>query len=526
MIQSVLVLGSGSAGLLAALAIKRMIPQVSVRVVRDKDIGVIGVGESTTPNVPQFLFEYLRINPRQFYALSNATWKIGIHFLWGPRPCFEYGFMQQLDAQWSNLPLPNGFYCDEDFSYGDMCTALMSHKIAFRRAIHGGPDIQRDNAFHLYNPDFVKALEAVGREWGIEFVEGRFEVAQKGPNGIESIQLTDGRRFTADLFIDASGFRSELLGKTMGEPFQTFDKMLYCDRAVVGSWERTDEPIMPYTTAETMDAGWCWRIEHEKYVNRGYVFSSGALTEDQAHAEFMKKNPKAKTWDHVVKFRSGRYQRAWVDNVIGVGNACGFVEPLEATALMVACGNAQTLVSMLQQSLLDPTPSIRDLYNDVFTISWDEIRDFLSIHYRFNTRLDTPFWQKCRAEVDVSNVKPLLDFYAENGPTGLCRHRILNRGKEFGIHSAFGIEGYLVMLVGMKVPYKKHHIPTEREWQIWKAHKAQMADEAKKGLTVEEALRVIRSPKWQWMAEMPQQQQPMLTTQAVEQPMQGAPRPV
>ena len=122
-IKSVLVLGAGSAGLMAALAIKRWIPQLKVQVVRDPTIPVIGVGESTTPNVPQFLFEYLRINPRHFYAVANPTWKLGIHFLWGPRPCFEYGFMQQLDAQWADLPMPHPFYCWDDWDYADTTSA-------------------------------------------------------------------------------------------------------------------------------------------------------------------------------------------------------------------------------------------------------------------------------------------------------------------------------------------------------------------------------------------------------------------
>jgi tryptophan halogenase len=162
MIENVIVLGAGSAGLMAALAIKRWFPQVKVQVVRDPALGVIGVGESTTPNVPTFLFEFLRIDPRHFYAVANPTWKIGIHFLWGPRSHFEYTFMQQLDAQWPDLPMPNGFYCNDDFSFADLSSALMSQGKAFRRAPNGAPDI-RDHAYHIFNPDYVKALEMVGR---------------------------------------------------------------------------------------------------------------------------------------------------------------------------------------------------------------------------------------------------------------------------------------------------------------------------------------------------------------------------
>ncbi len=111
--------------------------------------------------------------------------------------------------------------------------------------------------------------------------------------GIAAVHLEDGRRLDADFFIDCSGFRSELLGKALAEPFLSFDRSLFCDRAVVGGWERTDEPILPYTTAETMDCGWAWQIEHEHHVNRGYVYSSQAISDDEAAAEFLRKNPKA-----------------------------------------------------------------------------------------------------------------------------------------------------------------------------------------------------------------------------------------
>ena len=106
MIRSVLVVGAGSAGLMAAIALKRKIPQLTVRVLRDPDTPVIGVGESTTPNVPAFLFDFLRLNHRHFYNTTKATWKIGIHFLWGPRPSFNYGFTPQLDIRWSDLGDP------------------------------------------------------------------------------------------------------------------------------------------------------------------------------------------------------------------------------------------------------------------------------------------------------------------------------------------------------------------------------------------------------------------------------------
>jgi tryptophan halogenase len=307
--------------------------------------------------------------------------------------------------------------------------------------------------------------------------------------------LSDGRRLEADFFIDASGFRSELLGRTLAEPFISFAPSLFCDRAIVGSWKRTDEPILPYTTAETMDAGWCWRIEHEDAVNRGYVYSSDAISDDQARQEFLAKNPKAKTWDRVVQFVSGRYHRGWVGNVMGLGNACGFVEPLEATALMVVCWQCRTFIDMLLHCGAAPTPTMQKLFNHSWAATWDEIRDFLTLHYYTNTRLDNAFWKRCQHDTDVSRLKDLLEFYDENGPTGFCRHLLGTTG------SQFGVEGFLVILVGDRWPYKGHHKPTDAEWRNWNQHRSALAAQAQTGMDVKEALSYVKHPSWRWFAE-------------------------
>jgi tryptophan 7-halogenase len=494
MFQSLLVLGAGSAGLLAALSVKRKIPAVRVRVLRSPDIGVIGVGESTTPNIPKFLFDYLGINRRKFYEQADPTWKLGIHFLWGPRESFEYSFFAQLDARLAELPRPMGFYCDDDFTNIGFSAACMTAGRCFPRRKDGnGPDIHDGNAFHLENVKFVKCLESFALEMGIEFIDGKLTSAERGPQGIAAVTLEDGRRFDAHFFIDASGFRSELLGRELQEPFIEFSASLFNDRAILGSWERTLEPILPYTTAETMDAGWAWRIDHEKLINRGYVFSSAHTTDDQAREEFARKNPRAKISDRVVKFRSGRYRRTWVDNVLAIGNASGFVEPLEATALMVICWQCGAFVDMIAQ--VGPTPTIRDLINQQTADTWDEIRDFLTLHYTTNTRLDTPYWQGCRNDADASRLTELLKFYRENGPSGFARYLLQNRVQQFGI------EGFLVILMGNKVPYDNHHHPAP--WEVSRIHNFRQENRAMaaSAYTAEQCLAFIRHPNWRWFDE-------------------------
>ncbi|PYI89575.1 MAG: hypothetical protein DME26_00925, partial [Verrucomicrobia bacterium] len=361
-ISSIVVLGAGSAGLMAALTLKRKLPHLALQVVRSPDIGVIGVGEGTTVVFPRHFFEYLRMKPQDFYAEAEPTWKMGIRFFWGPRPEFYYTFSFELERRLPELTRNNGFYYTEEFPWLGHASAFMAHNKVFPRRPDGLPQFHNNHAFHIENKKLVGWLENRCRGQGVEIVDATVRAETEG-EGIGALVTETGARITADLFVDASGFRSELLGRTLQEPFRSYQDALFCDRAVIGGWPRAGEPILPYTTAETMDAGWCWRIDHEHFINRGYVYASAFSSDDDARAEFLRKNSKIATPPRVVKFRSGRYERSWVGNVVAIGNAAGFVEPLEATALQVICVEASTLADSLLDSLCEPTPTLIKLYN-------------------------------------------------------------------------------------------------------------------------------------------------------------------
>jgi len=187
----------------------------------------------------------------------------------------------------------------------------------------------------------------------------------------------------------------------------------------------------------------------------------------------------------------------WVDNVLAIGNSGGFVEPLEATALMVVCMECQSLVETLRESRSMPTPTMRDLYNDHIVETWEQIRDFLALHYKLNTRLDTPFWRQCRADTDMSRLEPFMKFYEENGPSALGRYLL---SKEGGV---FAVEGYLVMLVGNRHPYRASYVPTDQERLVWNRHRAELATMARQGLDVQQTLACVRHPRWVWKGSQP-----------------------
>ena len=489
-VNRILILGGGSAGFLAAIALRTKLPQVPVTVLRSREIGIIGVGEGSTRAFTQFLHRYLKVPQDRFFAVAQPTWKLGLRFLWGPRPYFNYTFVNsQIMGQPPGLRKVKAYYCDEVMEYEDPVSALMTHDRVFERLPNGAPAMHETLAYHFENEKFVRFLEEYAATLGVAVVEETVVEVRQDEAGVRGLVTGSGQVLSADLYVDASGFGSVLLGRALGEPFVSYTASLFCDRAVVGGWDRTspqDQVIKPYTTCQTMDAGWCWQIEHEHRINRGYVYSGAFVTDEQAEREFRAANPKVGT-TRVVRFTSGRYERAWVKNVVAVGNASGFVEPLEATALGVIGLESFLLADALADAGGRYSASQVRLYNRHITRTWDHIRAFLAIHYKFNTRLNTPFWQHCREHTDLAGAQEIVDHYQQNGPSPLFGPTLIDSA------NPFGLAGYYALLVGQKVPYAHDPTmsnPSRAEWKnLRAAHRAR----ALRGFTIVEALKEIRS---------------------------------
>jgi tryptophan halogenase len=436
----------------------------------------------------------LQIDPGEFYREVQATWKLGIRFLWGPRPSFNYTFGRQMDWKWEKLAKNNGFYCEDNFDYVDLHSALMMHDMVFVRQANGDPLIGRNFGIHIENHRFVAYLEKLAGRLGVQIVDDTVNEVRRDGNGVAALHLASGAVQTADLYVDSSGFRSLLLGQSLGEPFVSFAPSLFCDRAVAGGWDRAAEIIKPYTTAETMNSGWCWQIEHEDRIHRGYVYSSAFISDADAEEEIRAKNPKfGSSW--LVRFRSGRHRLSWVQNVVAIGNASGFVEPLEATALAVICDQCRFVADTLADCDRQLNQTLINNYNGLVALAWDGIRNFLSIHYKFNRRLDTPFWRACLQDVDLAGARGLVDYFHENGPSTYARNTLIH-GTDI-----FGLEGYLAMLVGQKVPYRKVHHASDEELRIWEAIRAEHRAKALAGFTTPDAFAAIRAPSWKWNPE-------------------------
>jgi tryptophan halogenase len=494
MIKRVVILGGGSAGFIAALALKSKLPHLEVQVIRSKDIGIIGVGEGSTPALTRFLHEYLGMNLKKFFAITQPTWKLGLRFLWGTRPYFNFSFNAgQMAGAAKELQRIRACYCLNEMEYEEPLSALMSQDRVFERAQNGGPVLHSSIAYHVENEKFVRFLEEYAVALGVTVLDDTVKEVEQNESGVTALRLESGRRETADLYVDASGFVSVLLGKALGESFVSYDKTLFCDRAVVGGWDRKDPEdlvIKPYTTCETMNCGWCWQIEHENRINRGYVFSSGFISDDEAEKEFRMKNPKVGP-TRIVRFVSGRYRNVWVKNVAAIGNAGGFVEPLEATALGAMASTCMILTNTLKELNCEVTPSVQRQFNRQQTTIWDDIRDFLAVHYKFNKRFDTPFWRYCWEATEMAGAAELVEVYRENGPSSWL-------SQMFSKDNPFGANGYFALLVGQNVENRQRYQPSADELRIWNAERQRNKSMAMRGLTVRETLEKVRSPKWEW----------------------------
>jgi tryptophan halogenase len=249
--------------------------------------------------------------------------------------------------------------------------------------------------------------------------------------------------------------------------------------------------IRPYTTAETMESGWCWRIEFEDHVTRGYVYSRAFCSDEQAMREMKQKNPQLGDDLRVVPFTSGRYEKFWVNNVAAIGNASGFVEPLEATAIHLIIEQLRLLRLALHDADGQILPRMRDQQNRRFALLWDDVRDFLAVHYRFNRRIDSPFWRHCHTQTDLGGAAELVELFQQAGPTTLCDALIPSK-------TIFGFNGYLTMLIGQRVATRCQNRLTPEEIQRWEAYRQRNRAIAEHSLTARDALRIVHDANWSW----------------------------
>ena len=482
--RTVGIVGGGTAGYLTALALRKHHPHLRVTLIESPEIPVIGVGEATTPLIVKFLHSFLGKDPWELFERADVTWKLGIRFDWG-RPA-PYSFNYAFD---SGNVLDGLHYANDLDSYSLGSVLMGANRVPI---VRDGPRLTSllDKvalAYHIDNEKFVRWLREEALKDGVVRVEQTVREVRPTADGgaVDHLLLDDGRGLSFDLYVDCSGFRASLIEGALGSPFVSYDSSLATDTAVVANVPHGGV-IKPYTVAETMGAGWCWNIPTIESDHRGYVFASAALDAGAAEEEMRRKNPGMGAVLRTVKFRSGRHEHFWKGNVVAIGNSYGFVEPLESTGIHMIVHEINQLVMNLPEHTGDE--AVKRVVNRKLNAHWDEIRWFLAIHYRFNGRLETPFWQMCRSETDYSGAEERVALFRERAP--LTYRQSLFWTPE----QIFTDFAYDVMLLGQGVEAQR--LAPKQNRRDWKQRGDAFRQVAGQALSQAEAFEVLRrSPK-------------------------------
>jgi len=420
----VVVLGGGSAGWMTAAALARLLgARVSVELVESEDIGIVGVGEATLPPIRNFV-ERLGIDEAAFMKATHATYKLGIDFRdfgrIGERYMHPFG---SFGEEVAGVPFHHYWL---EFERQGLVKDLGAYSLAVtaaRKCRFRPPEQDGSLAStygYAYQFDAVRFgpfLRDHAVKMGVRRTEGLVvDVERHKTSGdVVALKLKDGRRVEGDLFVDCSGFRSILLGAALEEPWEDWSQWLPVDRAAAMPCAHIDEEIEPYTRAIAMPAGWRWRIPLQHRVGNGYVFASAFLSEDEACAQIKAaaEGP-VMAEPRVLRFRAGRRRRSWNRNVVGVGLASGFLEPLESTSIYLAQMAITFLLELFPEGgAIDPRD--RDEFNRLIDLEYDRVRDFLILHYHASTRDDSPFWNHVRTTRIPDTLASKLELWRETG---------------------------------------------------------------------------------------------------------------
>jgi len=408
-VERIIVIGGGTAGWLSAVFLAKALDagpgRCSITLVESSDIGTIGVGEATVPSLKN-TFAFCGVDEADWMRRCNASFKNAIKFVdWaGPGRVFWHPFGPQpsvgglpLGHHWLRRRLQDGAppYAKACFPAVELCESKRAPKTDSDEPYQG----QVDYAYHLDAGLLATYLKQLGKSRGVRHVVDTVEHVVQAPDGkIDHVVTGRNGNVHGDLFIDCSGFRGLLINQTLGEPFIPFSDVLLCDRAIAMPIPTDDRRlgIEPYTTSTALSAGWAWRTPLYGRSGNGYVYSSAFISKDDAEREFRRYlGPAAAAVQaRHLSMRVGRTRNAWVRNCVSIGLSSGFIEPLESTGIW--------FIELALYNLLYHFPTkdcderVAAHFNEVMRVNYEQVRDFITLHYCTTKRNDTPFWRANR----------------------------------------------------------------------------------------------------------------------------------
>ncbi len=470
-IRKVVVVGGGTAGWMAAAALSTLLPAGSIEVVlvESDEIGTVGVGEATIPPLMAFN-DLLGINEDEFVAATQGTFKLGIEFVdWGAVGERYFHPFGSHGADFNGLHFHHLYLRESKRrALADIREWSMSGVAAeLGRFARPGPDArlplsQLVYAFHFDAGLYARFLRAHAERKGVARVEGKIvDVTLDGDSGhVRSVTLASGNTIDGDLFIDCSGFRGLLIEEKLGTGYEEWTRWLPCDRAVAVPCALPGPPD-PFTRSTARSAGWQWRIPLQHRMGNGLVYSSAHLDGEGAEALLLANlEGEPLVQPRHLAFTAGRRRLAWNANVVSLGLSGGFIEPLESTSIHLVQSGIVKLLALFPDRNFGPPE--RDEYNRQMQDVFEDVRDFIILHYKATRRDDSDFWNYCRTMDIPDKLATKLDLWRSKG-------RLFRDGQEL-----FGAPSWVAVLLGQGV------VPEDQDPRIAAIDPAVAADALEK----------------------------------------------
>jgi tryptophan halogenase len=405
-LRRVVIVGGGTAGWMTAAALGRFLTkdgQTSVTLIESEAIGTVGVGESTIPQINIFN-RMLGLDENEFVRKTKATFKLAIEFRdWKEighsyhHPFGPYGIDMEavsFHAYWLKLHAMG-----ETDDLGEYSLQVLGSRQSKFMRPNGQANSPLGSIAYAFQFDaglYAKFLREYSEARSIVRQEGKIATVQQNPlNGhVTSVTLESGQVVEGDLFIDCSGFRGLLIEQTLKAGYEDWSHWLLNDRAVAMPCALGGS-MAPVTRATARPAGWQWRIPLQHRLGNGYAFSSAHISEDEATSYLLANlDGEPLAGPNLLKFTAGRRKKSWDKNVVAIGLAAGFMEPLESQSIhLIQVGIARLLAMFPDRDFRQPDI---DRYNRVMRFEYEKIRDFLILHYKATTRNDTAYWDYLR----------------------------------------------------------------------------------------------------------------------------------
>lgn len=417
--EKILIVGGGTAGWMAANLIISRWKDIEVSLLESTEIGIIGVGEGSTPHL-KFFFDTIDVAEAEWMSRCNATYKNGISFAgWSTQAGFE-SYFHPFPAQVDDYTVPIFFENIRARMLGKCVEVHPDHYFleTWLTRNNLGPLPAESFPFGVaygyhFDSNFLGqflAEKAMSR--GVKRVLGTLtEVLVNESGELASVRLDDDSLIDADFFIDCSGFKSLLLQGALKVNFKSFKDNLFNNAAVVMPTP-ISETIPPETRSTALSNGWAWKIPLTNRYGNGYVYSRDYITSEKAEIE-LRQHLNLLDSDVVVRhlqMKVGRVEKHWHKNCVAVGLSQGFIEPLEATALALSCETIMRFMKHYENGAY--TNQYESNFNNEINAKFEGVRDYIVCHYKVNKRQDTDYWRDNANNVNLSeNLKKILHFW-------------------------------------------------------------------------------------------------------------------